>query len=231
MAAIIFLLVLAALWLVVPFVFRKRREGWLVERCAERRAIVLTYDDGPGVDLTPKLLDLLKRHDVHASFYALGRNAVASPELVKRAIAEGHEVGSHTYNHSNAWKTDPFTAFTDVVRGVRIIKALGGDKYAFRPPYGKLTLAGLLQGYLRGFKYGWWTVDSRDSWARRTVADVLAEIERKSGGVVLMHDFDRYDRSPAEPTHVDHVLALTAAIIKLSRDKGFRIVPMSSLRW
>jgi peptidoglycan-N-acetylglucosamine deacetylase len=230
-AAIAYVAALGVVWFLVPYFYRKQKVVELFDTCARRRAIVLTYDDGPGEELTPRLLDLLKKLDLHATFYALGRNIEKHPELLQRTIAEGHDVGSHTFNHSNAWKTDPISAARDLVRGVDVMKTYGGDAFSFRPPYGKLTIFGLLHGYIRGLKYGWWTVDSRDSWDRRPVEDVLAEIRRNNGGVILMHDYDRYDKSPASPTHVDYVLSLTEAIANLAKQQGFRIVALSSLDW
>jgi peptidoglycan-N-acetylglucosamine deacetylase len=230
-AAIIYLVALGFVWFLVPFLVRRHETRKLEDTCAHRNAIILTYDDGPGPTLTPRLLDLLKKHDVHATFYALGRNIDANPHLFQRTLAEGHEVGSHTYNHSNAWKTDPFTYASDTVRGIETTQRNGGSAFAFRPPYGKLTIWGLLHGYIRGLRYGWWTVDSRDSWDRRGIDDVLTEIARKKGGVVLMHDYDSYAKAPAGQSHPDYVIALTEAIINLAKSRGLRIVPRSSLEY
>lgn len=133
---------LALAWFLVPFAFRKWEERRLRARCRAMKAIVLTYDDGPGTMLTDCLLALLARHGVRANFFVLGRNAEMRPEIVRRLVAEGHEVGSHTQEHSNAWKTDPFTAARDLARGIRTASALGADARLFRPPFRKLTLAG-----------------------------------------------------------------------------------------
>jgi len=220
---------LAASWFLVPFAIRKRAESNLAELCRSRKLIVLTYDDGPGTILTPRLAELLKRRNVKATFYSLGRNAERHPEATRLLLAEGHEIGSHTYNHSNAWKTSPWRAARDLRAGIAAVAGLGGDRRNFRPPFGKLTLAGLLHGHLLGLRYGWWTIDSQDSWARRPIAEVLNEISQRGGGVVLMHDFDTYAKAPVTPSHVDHVLELTARILDLAEQKGFHVVPMSAL--
>ena len=129
------LLVLA--WFLVPFGLRKWEEARLQARCRALKAIVLTYDDGPGTILTERLLDLLSRRGVKASFFVLGRNAAARPEIVRRLVAEGHEVGSHTQEHSNAWKTDPFTAARDLARGIGTASALGADAAPLPSPLWK----------------------------------------------------------------------------------------------
>lgn len=225
---------LAAAWFLVPFALRRVAEARLARRCREARAIVLSYDDGPGPELTPRLLDLLKAEGVPASFFVLGRHAEASPGLVRRLVEEGHEVGSHTRDHANAWKTGPLAFARDLAAGIRTAGALGADRGLFRPPYGKMTLAGLADGVRRGLRYGWWTVDTRDSWACRPIGEVLGEIEAKGGGVVLMHDFDEYPRAVGAPgaagaSHAEHVLALTGRIIALARERGYRLMRLGDL--
>jgi len=220
---------LVLLWFLLPFSLRKWGEARLDRRCLAGRAIVLTYDDGPGPGLTPPLLDLLAEYGARASFHVLGRNAELAPDLMRRLVAEGHEVGSHTQDHANAWKSSPLRFARDLAAGVKTVDAFGGQGRHFRPPFGKMTLAGLVQGLALGLRYGWWTVDSRDSWDRRPIADVLAELTRRGGGVVLMHDFDTYTRAPSLPSHQDHVLALTRSILDMARREGFRIIPLSAL--
>lgn len=222
---------LAPAWFLIPFIARKQAERTLQRRCQAERAIILTYDDGPGISLTEDLISLLRRHGVRASFFVLGRNASARPDIVRRLTSEGHEVGSHTHDHNNAWKSDPFTAARDLARGIRTVAELGADPQLFRPPYGKMTLAGLISGALRGLRYGWWTIDSRDSWARRPIEEVVSEIGAKGGGVVLMHDFDDYPGGvgPDAPAHPEHVLALTERIIEFARSQGYQMMRLRDL--
>lgn len=229
--AAILLLLAGLTWFLVPFGIRKRGEATLDARCRERRAIVLTYDDGPGAELTESLRRLLGQSGIKATFFVLGRNADARPAIVARLLEDGHEVGSHTQAHSNAWRSDPVTFGRDVAAGIRTVAGFGGNASLFRPPNGKLTLGGLLGGLLRGLRFGWWTIDSGDSWARRPIDEVIAEIDSKGGGVVLMHDFDDYDSGPdtAAVSHREHVLALTERIITFARTGGYQIVPLSTL--
>lgn len=220
---------LAGCWYLLPFLLRKLAQHRLRTLCRARRTIALTYDDGPGEVLTPRLLDLLDQHGVKASFFPLGRNAQANPSTVLRAIQQGHEVGSHSFDHLNAWRHSPGRVAQDVESGLEIVRELGGAWWRFRPPNGKLTLAGLLQGAIRGLKIAWWTIDSRDSWGRGSVDDILKQIESEGGGVILMHDFDTYHRSPKTPTHIDHTLLLTQSIIEFAQKGRFTLVPLSQL--
>lgn len=222
-------LALLAAWFALPFALRKRGEARLDRQCRAGRSIVLSYDDGPGPGVTPRLLDLLAEYGVTASFHLLGRNARATPALVSRLVAEGHDVGSHTQDHANAWKAPPWCFARDLAAGITTVEAMGGKGRRFRPPYGKMTLAGLIQGAVLGLDYHWWTIDSRDSYDRRPAEEVLDELRRRGGGVVLMHDFDSYDRAPKDPPHPDYVLDLTRRLLDLARDEGYRILPLSDL--
>jgi peptidoglycan/xylan/chitin deacetylase (PgdA/CDA1 family) len=228
LAVLLAILVLVC-WFLVPFVWRKVEERRLARLCRDDRTIVLTYDDGPGPRLTPQLLELLKGHDVPASFFPLGRNATKQPGLVKHILENGHEAGSHTQNHSNAWKSSPLIAAKDLAEGIETVGSLGADRGLFRPPYGKLTLAGLIDGAQRGLRYAWWTVDSRDSWAQRPIDDVIAEIKARGGGVVLMHDFDEYTSDRPGMGHIDYVLTLTRSIIEFAHANGYRLMRLGDL--
>lgn len=222
------LLAMTSGFLVLPWLWRRRAEQRLAAACAARRAIVLSYDDGPGRTLTPKLLDLLQRHNARANFFMLGSRAATSPEIVARAVAEGHEVGSHSFSHRNAWKTDPVTLARDFARGRRTLAAAGADNRFFRPPYGKMTIAQWMLERRRGTRFGWWSVDSKDSWDRRPIDAVVGEIRARQGGVVLMHDYDDYPADSAV-SHADHLLALTSAILETARADGMNVVTLGEL--
>ena len=228
--------VFAAVWFLFPFAVRRLSEIRLCRLCRARRAIVLSYDDGPGPALTPRLLDLLGASNVAATFFVLGRNAEANSDIVSRATRERHEVGSHTFGHGNAWKVGPLRAARDLARGIGTVRRLGGDGRLFRPTYGKMTLATLADCLLRGQRLGWWTIDSkdtRDSGARRPAEDILAEIRSRGGGVVLAHDFDKAqtqaDAAPGATSHADYVMDLTERIIGLAETDGYRLMRLGDV--
>lgn len=189
----------------------------------------MTYDDGPGARLTPQLLDLLKKRGARATFFWLGRNADGQKDIAARLLDDGHELGSHTYDHTHAWKAPPWRAASDYRAGAALIGDLGGDAQFFRPPYGKLTLAGWISGRLAGARFGWWTVDSQDSWSPRDIEALLGEIEAGNGGVVLMHDWDSYGDAHDGETHEDRVLRMTARILDLAEEKGLEVRPLGEI--
>lgn len=218
-----------AAWFLVPYGFRLHGERTLARLCRERRAIVLTFDDGPDTDLTPKLLDLLRRHGAKATFFMLGEQLERHRALADRVVAEGHEVGSHSQHHLNAWKSDPFSVSRDVKAGQNAVRSLVAGGHLFRPPFGKLTLAGLAALTWRKVRFGWWTVDCRDSWSRREIQDVLAEIAAKNGGVVLLHDYDSYPEEKAGTDHGAYVLEITERIVAFAREHGYDLKTLGEL--
>lgn len=224
---------LGVIWFLAPFALRRLAERRLQRLCRMQRAIVLSYDDGPGPGLTEKLADLLRRYQTPATFFVLGcKMTPESDQMVQRLLADGHEVGSHSFHHTNAWKVSPLRGARDLTAGIAAIRKQGGDSTLYRPPYGKMTLGTMVQGRLQGQRFGWWTVDPKDTWdpaRRRSSQQVLADLRAAGGGVVLLHDFDKNCDLQDGMTHDDYVLSLTEDIIQFSRDSGYQIIRQGDL--
>lgn len=225
-------LIVPIVWFVFPFMIRRAAESRLERLCRSRRAIVLSYDDGPSAVLTPHLLGMLRSRRVAATFFVLGQKVGANREVVVRAMAEGHEIGSHSFSHSNAWKVGPVRAAKDLAAGVHAVRELGAGSSLFRPPYGKLTLATLIDCAVRRQRLGWWTIDTKDtknSEERRRFEDVLETINICGGGVVLMHDFDK-ETSPMDGiSHTEYVTELTGRIIEFAEKNGYRFMRLGDV--
>ena len=228
--AVIVMLAVGLLWIPIPVVVRYFQVWRLSARCKAKRAIVLSFDDGPDADVTPDLLDLLKQENEQASFFLIGKKVPNNKELVDRLLAEGHEVGSHTQQHLNAWKSLPWHSGKDIEAGVATIQTVGGSENLFRPPFGKVTALSLLQNVFASRLMAWWTIDSGDSYVPRAIEDVLDEIQRKGGGVVLMHDIDIHCRpDDGWRTNRAYILALTESIVEFSRKHEYRICRLGDL--
>ncbi len=210
-----------------PHLARVRAEALLRARCRRERALALSYDDGPGPELLPRLLELLAEYGARASFFPLGRRVELHPELLDRLTAAGHEVGCHSQLHHNAWRSSPLRASADVRQGFRTLAPWLGARPLFRPPHGKLTLTSWLTGLRRGARLAFWTCDSGDTHETLPGADapdaLEAELCLAGGGVVLLHDFDR------EPERAEYVLRVTRRLLELARREGLRIVPVGEL--
>ncbi len=159
-----------------------RRRGF------RQKLLAITIDDGPDPVLTPRNLDTLKAHGAHATFFVLGQNAARHPELLRRMVAEGHAVGSHTYTH--ALHPDRSTAEQELARTAAVIqRATGRRPVLFRPSGGSrsswTTRLALQQGYVVVL----WTISSADTATHSP--DVIANniIHTPSpGDIALMHD-------------------------------------------
>jgi peptidoglycan-N-acetylglucosamine deacetylase len=220
------LMVLGISWFLLPHVVRRSETRRLARLCRRHRLIVLSFDDGPSLSLTPKVNDLLRQLGIRGSFFVIGNRVLEHPDLVKEVAAEGHEVGSHTARHLNAWKSLPLAHCRDMIEGQSQVVSLVGGTRLFRPPYGKLSLASLIVAKISNLSLAWWTIDPQD-WLEqpRSHDEVLAEIRAAGGGVVLLHDFDR----PLDDNHGAYVLQLIEKIAGLASREGLRFATFSDL--
>jgi peptidoglycan/xylan/chitin deacetylase (PgdA/CDA1 family) len=163
------------------FVHAPRRSG----------AVCLTFDNGPHPEHTPQVLDVLKEAGVPATFFVVGRQAEEYPDLVRRMAAEGHDVGHHSYTHSEAHLTTTRQLLDEVRRTSDLLNRLLGEvPPLFRPPFGKLTVAKLLRLWCAHQTVVLWNVDPRD-YACQSPEEVRGWFASRplcSGDVVLMHD-------------------------------------------
>jgi peptidoglycan/xylan/chitin deacetylase (PgdA/CDA1 family) len=156
--------------------------------------VVLTFDDGPAAP-TAKVLDALASQCARATFFVIGRNAEETPELVKRAAADGHTIGSHSFSHPAATLRflDDGDAKADVEKGIKAVARASGGKAApfFRFPGFADTPE--LVGWLEGRGY---TIFGSDLWAsdwspmspKGELDLVLGRLEKIGKGIVLFHD-------------------------------------------
>ena len=122
---------------------------WLLTRGPRQAAakpprIALTFDDGPHPEHTGKLLDILQANQLQATFFVVGKNAEQAPGLVQRIVDEGHELGNHTWSHSEPSQTSPSLFLEEIQRTDELLATLTGVvPQTVRPPKGELNLAKL----------------------------------------------------------------------------------------
>jgi peptidoglycan/xylan/chitin deacetylase (PgdA/CDA1 family)/glycosyltransferase involved in cell wall biosynthesis len=206
------------------------RNGTLVghEVPAERR-IALTFDDGPDARWTPRVMDILRRERVPATFFLVGAQAVRNPDLVRRLRDQGFELGNHTFTHVDVASVSPLERDLQVSATDTSIAGIAGVRpRLFRPPYSSTPGAATQQqaaAYAAIAREGYLLVlsdyDGRD-WSRPGVASIVraATPRGATGGVVLLHDAGG-DRSQT-------VAALSQLIPRL-RARGFSFVNASAL--
>jgi peptidoglycan-N-acetylglucosamine deacetylase len=153
-------------------------------------SVVLTFDDGPDPRFTPLVLDVLAAAGVRATFFCVGRRALASPDIVRRAAAEGHAIGSHTLTHADLSALGPRAALAEVRRGrAAVADALGAPVDRFRAPFGRLGPSGRLALLVAGLRHEGWDVDPADYRSDVSATTIAAAIRGAApAAVVLLHD-------------------------------------------
>ncbi|GHE51903.1 bi-functional transferase/deacetylase [Streptomyces capitiformicae] len=185
------------------------------------RELVLTFDDGPDPTWTPKVLDVLRKHDAHAVFFITGTMASRHPDLVRRMVDEGHEIGLHTFNHPDLSLQSKARIDWELSQNQLALAGAAGIRTSlFRPPYSSFSermdnRTWPVTEYIgsRGYITVVSDIDSQD-WSRPGVDEIIRRSmpEDGNGGVVLMHDSGG-DRSQT-------VAALDRYITGL-QDKGY----------
>jgi len=182
--------------------------------------IALTFDDGPNANLTPKLLNMLAAHHFKATFFVVGQNAADHPDILRRAIHEGHEVGNHSWTHPNLGKMSDDGVRRELQKtDDAIFAAIGKHPTLMRPPYGSITAR--QKRWIHddfGYRIILWDVDPLD-WKRPGPAVVTSRIlkETHPGSIVLAHDI-----------HPPTIEAMASTFDQLER-KGFKSVTVSEL--
>ena len=155
--------------------------------------VYLTFDDGPHPTWTPQVLETLARYGAPATFFVLGRNVNAYPDLAARIVREGHEAENHTFDHASLDKVDRETFIAEVEATDRALRAAVGDAVnpvaCLRPPYGALDAATRSLAAELGKKIVLWNVDPQD-WRRPGAAQIALHLltHAKPGAILLMHD-------------------------------------------
>ncbi|WCR27206.1 polysaccharide deacetylase family protein [Paenibacillus thiaminolyticus] len=196
---------------------------WEVPSAGKR--IALTFDDGPDPKNTPAILELLKQHDAKATFFLVGWRVKDNPELVKRTVREGHEVGNHSYYHKYFRRGISAAEIKeDMMKAHRIIKEVTGTApHLYRPPGGYYNQQ--LVDVARANDYRivmWsWHQDTKD-WSSPGVQRIVNKVlnSARNGDIVLLHDFAEGRAQTVE--------ALKTILPELKK-RGYSLVTVSEL--
>lgn len=182
----------------------------------ETKYIALTFDDGPKAGTTNLLLDGLKIRGASATFFLVGEQALAYPDLVRRMAEEGHQVGNHTWSHVRLEGASAAVIEEEVGRTEALLKELlGGEGYWLRPPYGQLSPGMEKKIQVPMVK---WSVDPRDWESRNTEKIMQAVLEAvQPNSIILLHDI--------YPASVEAALRLVDAL----QTQGYWFVTVEEL--
>lgn len=178
-------------WIKTP-VFIKRIFSQLVwDKKPIQNAVYLTFDDGPIPEVTEWVLDVLKEHQMPATFFCVGENIQKNPTIFERLINEKHSIGNHTYNHNDGWKTDLEVYQESILKTEKVIlDRVGKVSKIFRPPYGKITPKQALFVKKQGYEIIMWDVLSADFDVNQSPEQCLnnLKIYTQKGSIVVFHD-------------------------------------------
>ncbi|MGZ0040132.1 polysaccharide deacetylase family protein [Paenibacillus ottowii] len=188
------------------------------------KVIALTFDDGPDTSNTPAILDLLKKYDAKATFFVVGSRVEKFPDIVKRELKEGHDVGNHTFHHPSFHRISRDKALSEVDQGqASIVKATGTETHFFRPPGGYYTDSLVELSKEKGLKIILWswhqdTLDWRKPGVQRIANKVLRNA--RNGDIVLMHDYVYKSTQTMEALKI---------ILPELKKRGFTFITVSEL--
>jgi peptidoglycan/xylan/chitin deacetylase (PgdA/CDA1 family) len=195
---------------------------------AQRRVpygVALTFDDGPSPEFTPALLDLLRELDVRATFFVLGANAQAHPDLVLRMRAEGHGIGSHSRSHPSLVLADRARIAEEIEGGlVDLQLVLGRRTNLFRPPKGQIDVRVAIEMRRARLDSWLWTVDAQDYEPGVSVDHIVDRCQSlRERDVVLLHD-GMADAPDARDRSV--TLEAVPRIVELARARDLHFVAL-----
>jgi peptidoglycan/xylan/chitin deacetylase (PgdA/CDA1 family) len=190
-------------------------------RHVSKPTVALTFDDGPHTENTPRLLDILDRHDARATFFLQGASAERLPELVLDIVRRGHQVGNHGYSHLSARKAPCETYVADVNRCDQVLRSILGIGIGkdFRPPYGHVSWRSARQLASLGYRFVFWSFDPHESEVN-TAEAVFANVESgsiESGAITLFHD------------DYSHTLDAMPRILSYFRSRNLKLVTVDRL--
>jgi peptidoglycan-N-acetylglucosamine deacetylase len=218
--------------------YKATPSSYVIQRTGDRPGLVaLTFDDGPDATWTPRVLDILREEHVPASFFVIGEYGQENPQLIRRIVAEGHDIGNHSYTHPNLGEIPGRVTDLELTATERLIESLTGrSTILFRPPYfgdAEPTTPDEVEPVVRARRLGYLTVGLHvdpDDWAtpgadeivKRTVEGVTNQTDDSDvrGQVVLLHD--------GGGNRAQTVEALPQIIEQL-RARGYRFVTVSEL--
>lgn len=210
--------------------------GYLIKAIYKKRLqnstsgkLVLTYDDGPGNLLEGRLLELLEREQVKATFFLHSDRVRQFETGARRLKTSGHEIAVHTSTHLNPWKSPPWRLLLDVIAARHELKDCATNRNLYRPPFGKLTTSTWLYLVWKKIQIAFWTIDSGDTWDEIPESrQIVRKLEANGGGVILLHSHDReFDDAEAVG---QYVLDTTLDLIEYARKNNIGICCFSDLR-
>ncbi len=192
------------------------------------RLVALTFDDGPSIRYTPQILDILAKDSIKATFFVIGKNVQKRPEILKRIVSQGHQIGNHTWSHPTLL---PFASHKEIklqlLKTESIVDSLTSIKtHVFRPPHGWESRRMVKCIVHLGYTIVNWTIDPND-WKHPSPRIITKRISSKMHAceIVLLHDGLNMHQDPMQ----ENTIVALPFIIAAFKDKGYRFVTIDEL--
>jgi len=184
-----------AYWVKTHYIIKKLFSNYIWDISNNENKVYLTFDDGPTPEITQWVLNQLDQYNAKATFFCIGKNIVANPDIFNQIIEKGHGIGNHTHNHLNGWKTTTNEYLENIETCKNTISNLKSQfsilqSKIFRPPYGKIKSAQAKKLRQQGYKIIMWDVLSADFDKSISKEECLNNVisNTKSGSVIVFHD-------------------------------------------
>jgi peptidoglycan/xylan/chitin deacetylase (PgdA/CDA1 family) len=193
---------------------------------SEENVAILTFDDGPDPEGTPRVLDALDQAEVSATFFVLGRHVGENPELIREMVAQGHEVGLHGMEHRRHDQLLADAAEDELAAGMDAIAAATGQPPIwYRPPFGASspTLGEACEKL--GLRLVYWSAWGQD-WEESSPGRIAGLVERglSSGAIVLLHDSARYGQRASAVATAESIPLISSS----AKERGLRLVSLGA---
>lgn len=204
---------------------RKRESTQVLFHGSPRyKRIALTFDDGPDHNYTIQVLDILRNHQVPATFFIIGRQAKRNADVLQRIVKEGHVIGNHSYDHADFTKLTAKKIRKELKKTNQMIERITGKKPTlFRPPYGALNQNVEKLVSKAGYTIVYWNVDTKD-WRGRSAKKILSVVKKdtQAGSIILFH-------SAGGHRHLQGMVAALPKIIHYLKQQGYTLVTIDRL--
>jgi len=205
------------------------RKGTIYRVKSSDKLVALTFDDGPSPVWTPKILDELKTAGIKATFFMLGKHVEEYPDVARRVVSEGHEIGNHTYDHHVLIYYTMQELENELNNADRAIKEVTGvEARYFRPPKAWLTQEEKVKVKDMGYKVILWSLNSKD-WVTFHDKQITSYILRhiQSGDIILFHDSG--GAFTAEGGDRSQTVKTIPRLVKKLKERGYKFVTITQL--
>jgi len=193
---------------------------------SNKKAVALTFDDGPDPLITPQVLQLLLKHQVKATFFVTGKKAAEHPKLINQILLHGHSIGNHSYIHDNLLMFRKIkTIAKDIKSAQNVLGDFGIVPLAFRPPVGitgpRLRPA-LLNSGMYTVSFSCRACDGGNRWIKNLSKKILRRL--RPGDIVVLHD-----ARPYKQFHLTYWLKEMDLIVSGIKNKGLAVLPLAEM--